>query len=430
MASDTRKTHHCCVYTGTPIPSESSVDIFPSLAELAGAWTGADGASDTELVITFADSPAGVDGGKSSGKSGGNSGRKSGHSYFYDTHLMIDGGDGSDVNPWPSVKASLESLVKLQQAGKLKSRPGDRITLRRRETFTATSMERKKRRTETIAKYVFLAMVVVLVVPVVSILGYLLIKAWPALNIDFLIQNPRNGMTEGGIWAPLVGTFFLVFVSLLVSAPIGILAGVYLNEYARDNWFTRIINLAVVNLAGVPSIVHALFGMGAFVLFANFGESLLAASCTLAVMTLPVIITSTREALASVPMSFREACWNMGASRWQTIRTIVLPNSISGILTGVILQVSRAAGETAPILFTGATFFMDVPDEGIGYWLPYGLWDKVMALSMHLYTLMTQVNNAPQEVVYGTAVVLIGLVLAVNSLSIGVRVYLRSKKKW
>ena len=136
------------------------------------------------------------------------------------------------------------------------------------------------------------------------------------------------------------------------------LAGVYLNEYARDNWATRIINLAVVNLAGVPSIVHALFGVGAFVLFAGMGRSLLAASCTLAVMTLPVIITSTREALAAVPMAFREACWNLGATRWQTIRTIVLPNSISGILTGVILQVSRAAGETAPILFTGAVFFV------------------------------------------------------------------------
>ena len=166
-----------------------------------------------------------------------------------------------------------------------------------------------------------------------------------------------NYMTAGGIWAPLVGTFWLVWISLLIAAPVGVLAGVYLNEYARDNWFTRIINLAVVNLAGVPSIVHALFGVGAFVMFAGMGRSLLAASCTLAVMTLPVIITSTREALAAVPMAFREACWNLGASRWQTIRTIVLPNSISGILTGVILQVSRAAGETAPILFTGAVFF-------------------------------------------------------------------------
>ena len=150
------------------------------------------------------------------------------------------------------------------------------------------------------------------------------------------------------------------------------LAGVYLNEYAGHNWITRIINLAVVNLAGVPSIVHALFGVGAFVLFAHLGRSLLAASCTVAVMTLPVIITSTREALAAVPMSFREACWNMGATRWQTIRTIVLPNSIAGILTGVILQVARAAGETAPILFTGAVLYVRVADDGWESVVPYG----------------------------------------------------------
>jgi len=183
-------------------------------------------------------------------------------------------------------------------------------------------------------------------------------------------------------------------------------------------------------LAGVPSIVHALFGVGAFVLFAGMGRSLLAASCTLAVMTLPVFITSTREALAAVPMSFREACWNMGATRWQTIRTIVLPNSISGILTGVILQVSRAAGETAPILFTGAVVHARVADHGLASFFPYGLDDRCMALSMHLYTLSTQVVDVPDEVLYGTAVVLIGLVLVVNSLSIGARIYLRSRKKW
>jgi len=221
-----------------------------------------------------------------------------------------------------------------------------------------------------------------------------------------------------------------VLISLLVAAPIGVLAGVYLNEYARDNWFTRIINLAVVNLAGVPSIVHALFGVGAFVMFAGMGRSLLAASCTLAVMTLPVIITSTREALASVPQAFREACWNMGATRWQTIRTIVLPNSISGILTGVILQVSRAAGETAPILFTGAVLWAPVADHGWASFFPYGLRDQVMALSMHLYTLSSNVTNVPDEVIFGTAVVLIGLVLAVNSLAIGLRIHLRSRKRW
>jgi phosphate transport system permease protein len=291
-------------------------------------------------------------------------------------------------------------------------------------------LERRKEIKEHIAKLVFMAMTIALVVPLLGILSYLLYKAWPALSWEFLTVNPRNRMTAGGIWAPLVGTFFLVLTSLLAAAPIGILAGVYLSEYARDNWLTRMVNLAVVNLAGVPSIVHALFGVGAFVLAANMGESLVAASCTLAVMTLPVIITSTREALSAVPMSFREACWNMGASRWQTIRTIVLPNSIAGILTGVILQVARAAGETAPILFTGATLYKRIPDSGWQAYFPYGLWDRVMALSMHLFTLMTQVADAPEPLVYGTAVVLIGLVLVVNSLSIAVRILLRSRKKW
>jgi phosphate transport system permease protein len=296
--------------------------------------------------------------------------------------------------------------------------------------FTATPLERWKKVKESIAHLIFMAMAMGLVMPVLAILTYITVKAWPALSFSFLLENPQNYMTAGGIWAPLIGTFFLVLLSLLAAAPVGILAGVYLNEYARDNWFTRIINLGMVNLAGVPSIVHALFGVGAFVLFAGMGRSMLAASCTLAVMTLPVIITSTREALASVPMSFREACWNMGASRWQTIRTIVLPNSISGILTGVILQVARAAGETAPILFTGAVFFTPVPDHGLASFFPYHLGDRCMALSMHLYTLLTQVRGASEELQYGTALVLIGLVLLVNSLAIGMRVYLRSRKKW
>jgi phosphate transport system permease protein len=296
--------------------------------------------------------------------------------------------------------------------------------------FAPSALEKRKKIKETIAQGVLAAVTLLLIVPLVAILACLLIKAWPVLGLSFILDNPTDRMTHGGIWAPMVGTFFLVLISLLVAAPIGILAGVYLNEYAGDNWATRVINLAVMNLAGVPSIVHGLFGVGAFVLFAGMGRSLLAASCTLAVMTLPVIITSTREALASVPRSFREACWNMGATRWQTIRTIVLPNSISGILTGVILQVSRAAGETAPILFTGAVFFAPVADHGWDSFFPYGLSDRCMALSMHLFTLATQVRGVSDELLYGTAVVLIGLVLAVNSLAIGLRVYLRSRKKW
>jgi phosphate transport system permease protein len=339
-------------------------------------------------------------------------------------------GDGTETMPWWGLDTAVDELVDLEQIGELELRPGERIRLWHHEMFAAGPLERRKKVKETVAKTVFMLMAMTLVVPVFAILGYLLIMAWPALSFAFVWENPKDYMTAGGIWAPLVGTFFLVLGSLMVAAPVGVLAGVYLNEYARDNWLTRLINLAVVNLAGVPSIVHALFGVGAFVLFFRMGRSLLAASCTVAVMTLPVIITSTREALASVPMAFREACWNLGATRWQTIRTIVLPNSISGILTGVILQVSRAAGETAPILFTGAVFFVPVADHGLASFFPYGPDDRFMALSMHLFTLATQVRGVSDPIQYGTAVVLIGLVLVVNSLSIGLRVYLRLGKKW
>jgi phosphate transport system permease protein len=299
-----------------------------------------------------------------------------------------------------------------------------------RVPFTTGAVERRKALVDRIVQAVLAIVVAAMVAPLLAIVGYLVIRALPVLSWSFLFTNPANYMTTGGLWAPLIGTFYLVLISLLVATPIGVLAGIYLNEYASDNWATRLVNLAVVNLAGVPSIVHALFGVGAFVLFARMGRSVLAASCTLAVMTLPVIITSTREALSAVPRTFREACWNMGASRWQTIRTIVLPNSISGILTGVILQVSRAAGETAPILFTGAVFYVAVPDHGVSSYLPYGLWDRCMALSYHLFILSTQVTGVSESLQYGTAVVLFGIVLSVNLLSIALRVYLRSRKKW
>jgi len=352
------------------------------------------------------------------------------HMYFIDPLGGVEAGDGSELHPFAGVEAAAEWLEAEQQAGRLRIGPGDRLRIVRRAVFAPTRHERRKRRREIVAQLITLGMTLVLVAPIVCLLSYLLYRAWPVLSVSFILENPRDYMTAGGIWAPLVGTFFLVVVSLLVSAPIGILAGVYLNEYARDNWLTRLINLAVVSLAGVPSIVHALFGVGAFVLAAGMGRSVLAASCTLAVMSLPVIITSTREALNSVPMAFREACWNLGATRWQTIRTMVLPNSISGILTGVILQVARAAGETAPILFTGAVFYVRVADHGWESFVPYGLFDRCMALSMHLFTLCTQVRGVSEETQYGTAVVLIGLVLVVNSASIGLRVYLRSRKKW
>ncbi len=172
----------------------------------------------------------------------------------------------------------------------------------------------------------------------------------------------------------------------------------------------------------MPSIVHALFGVGAFVIFFQFGTSILAASLTLAIMTLPLVIVATRESLQAVPLAFREACWNMGATRWQTIRSVVLPNAVTGILTGVILEVSRTSGETAPIMFTGAAFFLP--------FLPQSVFDQTMALSLHLFVVSTQVPNVPEHLPYGVALVLIGIVLLMNSLSIALRMYLRGKKKW
>jgi phosphate transport system permease protein len=293
--------------------------------------------------------------------------------------------------------------------------------------FQATSLTRRKQLSEFIARMLFLLMTLLMVVPLLLIVGYLVYQAWPILSLDFLLSNPKHGMRAGGIWSPLLGTIYLVVISLAIATPIGVLAAVFLNEYARDNWFTRVVNLAVLNLAGVPSIVHALFGLGAFVLFARLGRSILAASLTLAIMTLPVIIASTKEALAAVPKAFREACWNVGASRWQTIRHIVLPNSVSGILTGVILQVSRAAGETVPVMFTGAVFFKAIEQ---GHLFAYGLFDQCMALSMHLFTISTQVPDVPKALPYGTAVVLLSTVLAVNAMSIIIRVRLRSRRKW
>jgi len=293
--------------------------------------------------------------------------------------------------------------------------------------FAKTPHVELRERRERFARWVFFAMSVSLIVPLLAIVGYLLFRAAPSLTLDFLLDLPRKGMREGGIWPAFVGTLYLVGLSLAVAAPIGVLAAIYLHEYARDNWLNRLIHLAVINLAGVPSIVHALFGLGAFVYAARFGYSILSASLTLAIMTLPVIIASTREALASVPREFREACWNVGASRWQTIRRVVLPNSISGILTGIILQVSRAAGETAPIMFTGAVFYKAVQKGDL---FPYGLNDQCMALSMHLYTVSTQVPNVKESIPYATAIVLLGSVLVINAAAIALRVWLRNRKRW
>jgi phosphate transport system permease protein len=288
--------------------------------------------------------------------------------------------------------------------------------------FEQSNLNTKNRKVQGLFRILFLMMTVLLILPVVIILAMLVYKGGSVVTLEFLFTEPTDGMTAGGIFPALLGTVWIVSVALLASVPLGVAAAVYLSEYAGDNWFTRIINLAIINLAGVPSIVHALFGVGAFVLFFGFGTSILSASLTLAIMTLPVVIVATKESLQAVPQAFREACWNMGATRWQTIRRVVLPNAVSGILTGVILEVSRTTGETAPIMFTGAAFFLP--------FLPQSVFDQTMAMSLHLFVVATQVPNVPEALPFGVALVLIAMVLIMNSLSIAFRVYLRGKKKW
>ena len=290
------------------------------------------------------------------------------------------------------------------------------------ELFAGTPRNARDRGVEWLARTLLGVMTALLIVPVAIILTLLVVRGGPAISWEFLTTAPVDGMTAGGILPALIGTVWLVAVALVASVPVGVAAAVYLSEYAPDNWLTRTINLAIINLAGVPSIVHALFGVGAFVLFFRFGTSILAASLTLAVMTLPVVIVSTRESLQAVPRAFREACWNMGATRWQTIRRIVLPNAVSGILTGIILEVSRTSGETAPIMFTGAAFFLP--------FLPQGVLDQTMAMSLHLFVIATQVPDAPDALPFGVALVLISMVLVMNALSIAFRVYVRGRKKW
>lgn len=290
------------------------------------------------------------------------------------------------------------------------------------DTFASSDVNLRKQKVQKLFQTLFGLMTVLLILPVAAILGTMVYKGGSVISMEFLFTNPTDGMTAGGIFPALFGTIWLVAVALLFSVPLGIAAAIYLSEYAPNNWLTRLINLCIINLAGVPSIVHALHGFGAFVIFAGMGTSILAASLTLAIMTMPVVIVATKESLQAVPQSFREATWNLGATRWQTIVKVVIPNAVTGILTGIILEVSRSAGETAPIMFTGAVFFLP--------YLPEGLFDQTMALSLHLFVVATQVPGMPEETPYGVALVLIALVLLMNSISIAFRMYLRGKKKW
>lgn len=281
---------------------------------------------------------------------------------------------------------------------------------------------RNTKRTQKIAFFLMLLATLLIVVPVGMIVVIIVQKGLPAINWQFLSDIPRQGMRTGGIFPAIIGTVYLVLGAIVFALPIGLLAAIYLSEYSRDNFLTRIIRLAIVNLSGVPSVVYGLFGLALFVVFFKFGASILSGSLTLGIMILPIIITTSREALESVPQSFREVSLSLGASKWQTIRHIVLPNAIPGILTGTILGLGRAAGETAPILFTVAAFYLPQ--------LPRSIFDQAMALPYHLYVISTQVPNVDEKVRYGTALVLLVLVLFMNLVAIIIRYRFRKKKKW
>ena len=275
---------------------------------------------------------------------------------------------------------------------------------------------------EKIAFFILGIATLIVILPILGTLFYILKNGISAINWEFLTQPPRNGMKEGGIFPAIIGTIYLIIGTMIFSLPLGVLSAIYLSEYAKDNFFTRLIKLAIVNLSGVPSIVYGLFGFALFVIFLKFGTSILAGSLTLAIMSLPVIITATKEALEAVPQSFREISLSLGATKWQTIRYCVLPYTWGGILTGTILSLSRAAGETAPILFTVAAFYLP--------YLPRSIFDQVMALPYHLYAISTQVPNIPKSISFGTALVLIGLVFIMNLISSILRAYFRRKKLW
>jgi phosphate transport system permease protein len=260
------------------------------------------------------------------------------------------------------------------------------------------------------------------VVPILAVFGYIIIKGAPAISLEFLTAVPSEGMRAGGILPAIVGTFYLTLGTAIFSVPLGIAAAIYLAEYAQENSLTRLIRIAIINLAGIPSVVYGLFGLGLFVLFLHFGTSILAASLTLSIMTLPVIISAAEEALRAVPQAFRTVSISLGGTRWQTIRKIILPQALPGILTGVILGLERAAGETAPILFTGAAFFLPR--------LPNSPLDATMALPYHLFVISTQVPGMPIQIQYGTALVLIIFVLGMNLIATVIRSRARAKRQW
>jgi phosphate transport system permease protein len=288
--------------------------------------------------------------------------------------------------------------------------------------MTASSSSAGRNRTQRIGFFLVRLVAIITVLPIIAIIVYIIYQGAPAISWEFISGFPQDGMRSGGIFPAIVGTFFLTLISAVVVAPLGIGAAIYLSEYAPENRWTQSIRIAIINLAGIPSVVYGLFGLGLFVIFLNFGISILAGSLTLAIMTLPVIITTTEEALRAVPQSFRVVSRSVGATQWQTIRRIVLPQALPGIMTGVILGLERAAGETAPILFTAAVFFLPR--------LPTSVLDPTMALPYHLYVISTQVPGMSPQIQYGTALVLLIFVLGMNFLATIIRSRARARRQW
>ena len=279
-----------------------------------------------------------------------------------------------------------------------------------------------RNRQQKVGFSVLSGMTILTIIPIIGVVLYILVLGAPAINWEFVSGFPREGMRAGGIWPAIVGTFYLTLGTALFAVPLGIGAAIYLSEYAPDNRATQLIRIAIINLAGIPSVVYGLFGLGLFVLFLQFGTSILAGSLTLSIMTLPVVISTAEEALRAVPQSFRTVSISVGATKWQTIRRIVLPQALPGILTGVILGLERAAGETAPILFTVAAFFLPR--------LPNSPLDATMALPYHLYVISTQVPGMPIKIQYGTALVLLVFVLSMNFIATMIRSRARAKRQW
>ena len=280
------------------------------------------------------------------------------------------------------------------------------------------------RKTKEFAGFAILRLATFLILSALFIILYFIsIRGIKVINWQFLTQMPCEGMTAGGILPAILGTFYLTLCAICFSLPLGIAAAIYLTEYAKEGRLVRIIRIGINNLAGVPSIVFGLFGLAIFVKYFGFGVSILSGGLTLGILILPIIIRASEEAISAVPKSFREASLALGATKWQTIYRIVLPNAISGILTGSILGIGRAAGETAPILFTAVTFYSAK--------LPTSIFSEVQALPYHIYALMTEGTHPETQVpiAYGTALVLLFLVLGIDLVAIIIRKRAR-RRKW